>query len=369
MKQTTDSGKAEEEFQPVHRLMQRGIADDVFPGGVLLVATGKEIRFHQSYGVTDRNTCQPVTIDTFFDLASLTKSLATTPAVMKLVEQGKLHLETTLGTILPEFASTDKSGIRIRNLLDHTSGLPDWRPYYEVLSGSPQEKGKRRLLDLLAREPLVHPIGEKTIYSDLGFMVLSRIIEETVGEPVDRFVCRTVYQPLGIRRLFYPGMVPWPPGWECAATEECPWREKMLCGEVHDDNAWSTGGVDGHAGLFGTARDVHLLLCELLFAYRGESATSLFGQSTAKCFLSRSPGSERALGFDIPEKAGSSSGTYFSKKSVGHLGFTGTSFWMDLERGAIVILLTNRVHFGRENIRIRDFRPVLHDAVMVGLSR
>jgi len=359
-----DNPEVTDNFQPVQRLMQKGIADGVFPGAVLLVADGETILFHQPYGVADIFNRCPVTRDTLFDLASLTKPLATTVAVMKLVEQGRLQLEQTLGTVLPAFAATDKSGIPIRRLLDHTAGLPDWRLYYKVLSQRPPEERKSFFLDLLVKEPVVHPVGEKTVYSDLGFMILSRVVEKIVGEGLDRFVRREVYRPLSLDDLFFPGLGGIGSEKIFAATEQCPWRKKLLCGEVHDDNAWAAGGVDGHAGLFGTARDVHRLLVELRLAYKGASATLFWRQETATDFLTRTPEAERALGFDVPAAANSSSGAYFSPNSVGHLGFTGTSFWMDLGRDVIVILLTNRVHPSRENIQIRNFRPMLHDSVM-----
>jgi CubicO group peptidase (beta-lactamase class C family) len=149
-----------------------------------------------------------------------------------------------------------------------------------------------------------------------------------------------------------------------AATERCPWRDTIIEGVVHDENAYAVGGIEGHAGLFGTAKDVYRLLSVLLTDFYGQSESILFEKKLMQTFFIRAGSSGRPLGFDAPSSTGASCGQYFSKKSVGHLGFTGTSFWMDLDRGVIVILLTNRVHPSRDNVKIKAFRPQLHDVVM-----
>jgi CubicO group peptidase (beta-lactamase class C family) len=175
------------------------------------------------------------------------------------------------------------------------------------------------------------------------------------------------YKPLGLENLFFLPLKESEirPGHACAATEDCPWRHKILEGEVHDDNAYVVGGVAGHAGLFGTARDIFGLLQHLLDTYTGKVASKVFQRETVQTFFECQQDQGRfALGFDTPTGLESSSGRYFSDHSVGHLGFTGTSFWMDLEEEVIVILLTNRVHPSRANEKIKDFRPMLHDTVM-----
>jgi CubicO group peptidase (beta-lactamase class C family) len=149
-----------------------------------------------------------------------------------------------------------------------------------------------------------------------------------------------------------------------AATEQCPWRKDLLVGRVHDENTYVMGGVQGHAGLFGTAVDVHRLLVELLSAYHGRPLAGCFEPDLVRLFFQRWAGTDRTLGFDTPSVENSSSGRFFSTNTVGHLGFTGTSFWMDLDQAVIVILLTNRIHPTRNNETIRQFRPKLHDAVM-----
>jgi len=351
-------------MKPVDDLMKQAVADRIFPGGVLHVSRDLNIQMFKAYGRADMSVGRKMTRETVFDLASLTKPLATTPAVMKLIQTGKLKLDDTLGRILLPFGKTDKAAITIRQLLAHDSGLPDYRPYFETLRNITHENRQEKLRRLLLEEPLLQPPGRQTLYSDLGFMILAWVIESVARQRLDRFVSETIFMPLGLKNLYFIDLAADRRAAGYAATERCPWRGMLLKGAVHDDNAFVMGGIAGHAGLFGTARDVYGLLATLLAVYQGRQKTSVFRPAVVRTFLNRSPNAERALGFDAPSATGASCGRYFSKKSVGHLGFTGTSFWMDLERSVIIILLTNRVHPSRDNIRIRAFRPVLHDAVM-----
>jgi CubicO group peptidase (beta-lactamase class C family) len=218
------------------------------------------------------------------------------------------------------------------------------------------------------KEPIIHPVGRQTVYSDLGFMILGWMVEHLSGRRLDRFVAEEIYTPLDLENLFFIDLHSKPRKAQFAATEVCPWRNILLNGLVHDDNAYAMGGIEGHAGLFGTAMDVYCLLSVLLSDFYGRSDTRLFEKDLMKTFFKRQNVKGRALGFDTPSLTESSCGQYFSKQSVGHLGFTGTSFWMDLERSAIVILLTNRIHPSRENNKIRAFRPILHDTIMKTLQ-
>jgi CubicO group peptidase (beta-lactamase class C family) len=345
-------------------LMKDAVSGNVFPGGVLLVSLGGEVVFFEAYGVENLNTGKPVTKDTVFDLASLTKPLATTLAVMKLIQRSSLTLNQNLGSILPPFKNTDKEKIRIEQLLYHNSGLPDYRPYYKMMQDLKPGQRKDALRELLVKEPLVHPPGRQVVYSDLGFMVLCWVVETASEIRLDHFVLENIYLPLNLKSLFFVPVDKNPPQVSFAATERCPWRGILLEGVVHDDNAYSAGGIEGHAGLFGTAKDVFNLLLELSASYRGEAAKKLFDSDLTRRFLHRNKRTGRALGFDTPSSVDSSCGRFFSKKTVGHLGFTGTSFWMDLDRNMMVILFTNRIHPSRDNNRIKIFRPILHDAVM-----
>jgi CubicO group peptidase (beta-lactamase class C family) len=346
----------------INDLMRKGVKDKVFPGGVLLVSKNDSIVFFEAYGYANIFSKRIMTKNTIFDLASLTKPLATTLAVMKLIQQGKLDLEQNLGTVLPEFRDTDKKQIGIRNLLCHNSGLPDYRPYYIELLKIPYNFRKKALRNFLINEPLIYPIGKNVLYSDLGFMVLEWIVEKVSGRSLDHFVIQDIYKPLGLEHLFFVNLNH-RRYMDCfAATELCPWRKILLDGLVHDDNAYVVGGIAGHAGLFGTAMDVKVLLSSLLFAFHEHSYA--FKKELINKFFERQKDSGRALGFDTPSLPDSSCGSHFSKRSIGHLGFTGTSFWMDLDRSIIAILLTNRVHPSRDNNKIKRFRPILHDTVM-----
>ena len=348
----------------VHQLMQQALDEGVFPGSVLLAARDSDIFLHQAWGVADLSSGRSVTLDTVYDLASLTKPLATTLAVMRLIQTGCLTLETPLGPVLPVMADTAKARVTLRQLLSHCSGWPAWQPYFEQLRQHPEEDRRRRLAQMLAAEPLVATPGSATLYSDLDYLALGLVVENISGVRLDRFVQREIYQPLGIDDLFFNPLDAPPLPRDYAATERCPWRGGALSGAVHDDNAYVLNGVAGHAGLFGTARAVFTLLQALLSAYRGEADSDLLAPDLVRAFWRRSGDSGWTLGFDTPSIQASSSGSCFSHNSVGHLGFTGTSFWMDLDRRITIILLTNRVHPVRSNEKIRDFRPRIHDALM-----
>jgi CubicO group peptidase (beta-lactamase class C family) len=345
-------------------LMKDAVSGNVFPGGVILVSVSGAVVFFEAYGVVNLYTGSPVTKETVFDLASLTKPLATTLAVMMLIQRTHLTLNQNLGSILPLFKNTDKEKIRVEHLLYHNSGLPDYRPYYKLTRNLEPGQRKDALRELLVKEPLVHPPGRQVVYSDLGFMVLCWVVETVSGIRLDHYVMENIYRPLNLNRLFFAAVDKKPPQAKFAATERCPWRGILLEGVVHDDNAYSVGGIEGHAGLFGTAGDVFSLLSELSAGYRGDPTAKMFDSELARRFLRRDKRTGRALGFDTPSPVNPSCGRFFSKRTVGHLGFTGTSFWMDLDRNVVVILFTNRIHPSRDNNRIKAFRPKLHDAVM-----
>ncbi|SMC41667.1 CubicO group peptidase, beta-lactamase class C family [Desulfocicer vacuolatum DSM 3385] len=383
----------------IDALMRAGVREGVFPGGVLLVSRGEELLFHRAYGQQSLFTHDPVTLDTFFDLASLTKPLATALAVATLVDRGCLFPDRPLGSLVDCGKDDHKKVITIDQLLRHTAGFPAHRPFYLSLVKMPRTHRRQALRQQIMAEPLIHPPGAGQVYSDLGYMVLSWVVESITGLHLDRFVKDTFFDPLGLDLFFRPlGESDVSPGPEqrFAATEKCPWRGRILTGEVHDDNAWAVGGVEGHAGLFGTARAVGKLLVYILAALKDTSIPHLPTPKTRhpvpriqnpapstqnpkprtqhpfspipgrvlREFVKKESHAERVAGFDTPSPRGSSAGTGFSPGALGHLGFTGTSFWMEPDSSVIVVLLTNRVHPCRNNIKIRQFRPRLHDAVM-----
>ncbi|MBF0102392.1 MAG: beta-lactamase family protein [Desulfobacterales bacterium] len=349
-------------FQSVEEIMYAGISDTVFPGAVLFISKDHHLMFHRAYGIRNIYTRESMSVDTIFDLASLTKPLATTLAIMKLYELQLLELSVPLHKYLPETQGTDKSDITINQLLLHTSGLPAYKPYYKELDPLPHSERKQTLLTWIINEPLINPIGQRCVYSDIGFMVLLYVIERLTQTSFDCFVKDAIYSPLNLKGFLLP-CIP-KKNQEIAATEYCSWRHQVLEGIVHDENAYVVGGYHGHAGLFGTAWDVYELLAILLYHYQKTSYSPLLSTNTIRDSLFQFKPDHRCLGFDIRSTSDSSSGHFFSTKTVGHLGFTGTSFWMDLNQNVIVILLSNRVHPTRENNQIKKFRPLLHDQVM-----
>lgn len=368
-------------------LLQEGLERRVYTAAVLLVGQNGELRFEAGVGRTaQENQAPPVSRDTVFDLASLTKPLATALALLTLMARGRLHLHTTLGEILPaDWLPPDKHPLTLRSLLAHSAGLPAWRPFFRAVMHLPADQRRGRLEKLAAAEPLAYPPDTATVYSDLGFMLLKAVIEAAADQDLDTYCREQLYAPLGLPGLgFCPKQRPGGDQCRYAATETGLISERAIMGEVHDENAWAAGGVAGHAGLFGRGWEVFRLLAALYQSYQGQAAAEIplnpplpkgdprgpnfFPTPWVRTFLNRVPGSTRALGFDTPASVGASVGRFFSPASVGHLGFTGTSFWLDLELGQMVVLLTNRVHLGRDNDKIKQFRPLIHEAASRALG-
>jgi CubicO group peptidase (beta-lactamase class C family) len=342
--------------------MEEAAATRIFQSACLLVAVEGQPVVHQAYGRAE--------LDTVFDLASLTKPLATTAVLMQLTAQGILTPGSRLLPLVPELERPETRSLRLWHLLAHASGLPAWRPFYEAVQHLAPSRRRREVRALAATLPLEARPGSREVYSDVGFILLDWALERATGTRLDRLATRLVYRPLGLRRTFFVDLsrddgdrhpareIP------VAPTERCPWRKRRLHGEVHDDNCWAMGGIAGHAGLFSTAYEVHLLTRELVSASHG--GRSIFDAAVVRRFFCSHPlaGSTRVLGWDTPASRGATCGRHFGPHTVGHLGFTGTSLWIDLERSLWVVLLTNRVFYGREPNPMKAFRPRLHDAVM-----
>jgi CubicO group peptidase (beta-lactamase class C family) len=353
----------------VDAMVRSAIANGVFPGAVLLVGHNGRVRHHRAFGCADLFTGERVTCDTFFDLASLTKPLATTLAVMHMVQQGAIELDRPVAEIVPGLMGSGHGSITVRHLLSHCSGLPPMRPYYFRLCHLPCKDRLDALKRWVGREPLLFQPGSQEEYSDLGFMMLQWFVEALSGVPLDRYVTQNIYRHLAGDAPFFVDMGRGAKKGGCfAATELCPWRGRLLKGQVHDDNAYAMGGIGGHAGLFSTAPAVFHVLQALLDVDAGSRRHGLFEKDCVQTFLRRQHLGRFALGFDTPSPTGSSAGRFFSRDSVGHLGYSGTSFWMDRKKALIVVLLTNRVHPTRFNPGIKAFRPQLHDAVMTALG-
>ncbi|MBW1636692.1 MAG: serine hydrolase, partial [Deltaproteobacteria bacterium] len=250
------------------------------------------------------------------------------------------------------------------HLLSHSSGLPAHRPYYEELYRSLPGDKKGKIKNWILSENLCFAPGTDTLYSDLGFILLGLLIEEKSGERLNLFWEKEIIAPLKLQKeLFFPQKRDFHTG-QCIFTEKCIWSGQMLCGEVHDDNCRAMGGVAGHAGLFGTAPAV-LSLCEhLLEQFKGREEHPSYSSELLRLLLQRVDKKGWSCGFDTVTKGNSSSGKFFSEGSRGHLGFTGTSFWIDFEKEKAVVLLTNRVHMSGGQEGIQKLRPQIHNAIM-----
>ncbi len=441
----------------VHRVLDRAINAAEMPGAVVLARMPREGEMLEHESVRGRAVLRPEQVpmarDTLFDLASLTKVLATTSAVMLLAQRGALALDEPVARYLPAFGERGKAQLTLRHLLTHSSGLHPWRPYHELLLARERKKhvkligtpeARRYVLDSIFRSALVHESGTAAVYGDLDFIVLGALVEEITGETLDVFCRREIFEPLGMLHTGFnplragaapvkaaaeegatdavdaanapttgeapaaaananaasadaanpgaasaqdadsadaaselqpaapvkaapPAAMQAPPPAapidkrRIAATENCPWRRRILWGEVHDPNASVMGGVAGHAGLFGTADDIMRFAGAVLDAWHGKDG--LFAPDWMRRFAARQglpEGSNWALGWDTPSAQGSSAGRLFSADSIGHLGFTGTSLWIDLPAQAVVVMLASRMHLVAKQSRFA-LRAEVHD--------
>jgi len=373
------------DFGGVADVLDKAVGAGAFPGAVVLVSHHGRPVYHAAFGFRSREPEKtPMRPDTVFDLSSLTKPLATTTAFLLLVREGKVRIDDRVTRFFPNFGVHGKTHVAFRNLLTHSSGLPAWRPFFKEVvrlekEGRPNfvaSHGAREMVyEMINREKLEYETGTKSVYSDVGFMLLGELVETASGSSLDRFCRERVFRPLGLRSTAFVDLAQLrlrklsPATDVIAPTERCPWRKRILCGEVHDDNAYAMGGVAGHAGLFSTATDVDALVSRLVACWKDQDdflPAALMRELWTRDTVT--PGSTWALGWDTPSPKDSSAGERIGSPAVGHLGFTGTSIWIDLERDAHVVLLTNRVHPHRTNERIRDVRPRVHDAVFAALD-
>jgi CubicO group peptidase (beta-lactamase class C family) len=361
------------------------LEDAIRPGGVapaaaLLVGRGDQIVFEQAFGTAGPPGREhPCDFDTIFDLASLTKPLVTVFLVLDLIARGRLSFDTHVASVLPGFAGAGddrRARVSIRDLLRHDAGLPAYERYFEqfeVLSSSPST-ARRRMHDLAIGQPLERDPRSGSVYSDIGFLVLGALVERIAGDRLDVLARERIFGPLDVETATFVETVIGPePAFaaRCARTGVCDWRRAEIHGVVQDEICHAMGGIGGHAGLFATARDVHALLSEWEAASRGHGAV-LDRRLVAHAWNRVAAGAGAApstwtLGWDTPTPGLSSAGTRVSSIAVGHLGYTGTSMWVDPSRGVHVVLLTNRIAFGRSSEGIKALRPRLHDAVFAAL--
>ncbi len=379
----------------VDAALRAGLAEAIAPAISAVVLRGGELVHASCHGEVPAPGPRPLRDDDLFDVASLTKVLATTTLAAQLVAERALDLDAPVAARLPAFAQAGKGEVTARHLLAHASGLPAWRPYFEAVAADPIAgavllpagrrppaaelretfvRARALVREAVLREPLEAAPGSRAVYCDPGFIALGLLIEAVASEPLAALAVRRVFRPLGLGSTFFlDGTEPASAAAHAAGRTFVPTgtsaaRREISQGEVNDDNAWALGGVGGHAGVFSTARDVAAFGQAWLDALDGRpsavppAAAALFARRDA------TPGSERALGWDTPSRAGSSIGSRLGRGprgALGHLGYTGTSLWIDLDAGLVCALLTNHVHPGgtSDRPRMRAFRQRFHDAV------
>lgn len=353
--------KAQQRFAPVYRLLEQAVTDGVFPGCAFGVRDEHGKVFSGAVGrQTYAAASRLITPDTVYDLASVTKVVATTAIAMLLYQRGQFEPDAPIVRWLPEFLQHEpqRALVTLRHLLAHNSGLAGYARLYETFS-TPDA-----VLRACTAMPLEAVPGTRAEYSDIGFILLGRILESIAGEPIDSFCRREIFAPLGMTNTCFR------PAAELKESippteDDQAFRHRVIQGEVQDENGFVLGGVSGHAGLFGNVGDI-LRFAESMLT---PGTAQLYQEETVEVFSTRTnlpPGSSRALGWDTPSQP-SSSGTMFSSRSIGHLGYAGTSVWIDRgtteTRPCAIVLLTNRTWPTRENEKIKQLRPAFHDAV------
>jgi CubicO group peptidase (beta-lactamase class C family) len=341
----------EYDFLQIDEIIQSAIKDSAFPGSVVLVSKEGKVIYEKAFGhLTYDDTSAAVTKNTIYDIASLTKVIASTTAVMICYDKNLFSLDDPVAKYITEFSQNGKEKVTIKNLLLHNSGLPAFKRFYNNYSSADE------IINDIYKMPLSYETESKTVYSDLGFITLQKIIEQVTGKEFDVFCKEEIFIPLQMNSTFFN-----PPDslqYKIAPTEyDNSWRNKLVWGKVHDETSVLLNGVAGHAGLFSTAQDISNLLILLLNdgAFDGNQ---IIKSATVKLFTTRySDKSTRALGWDTKSGEGSSAGELFDTTSFGHTGFTGTSVWVDPT-------ITNRVYPTRENKKLYKVRPALHNAVI-----
>lgn len=351
-------------------LLAQGVKKKVFPGAAAAVSWGSGSGRKRSIAVAgikdNRYPDELIQKDTFFDLASLSKALSTTLILYSLIDEKKLGLDNTLQALFDREITKDKQLINVRQLLSHSSGLVSYKPYFHSFAPEITKKNKELLIKQILLDQLEYEPESDCRYSDPGFILLGQIVELLTGNALPINFKERITIPLGLTKdIFYLPIAGSTVNTKMfAATEECPWRGRVIQAEVHDEHCWLMDGVCGHAGLFGNVKGV-LSLCEtILDQWQGRGQPCSWSGMLEQGLQKQYSNNTWCLGFDSPSAEGSSGGNFISSKSVGHLGYAGTSFWIDPEKELVMVLLTNRVHPTRNNTKIRQFRPYFHNQII-----
>jgi CubicO group peptidase (beta-lactamase class C family) len=361
-------------FHDAAALLTSAVVSGTFPAACIEVGRRDAALWTAAFGTRTYDPASAITtVDTVFDLASLTKVMSTATLAMRAVDAGTLRLEDRVADVLRDWRGKDRESVSIEDLLAHCSGLSAYLPFFRDYAG------RAEFEHAICTLPLEYTPRTQSVYSDLGFILLGFILEDTESRRLSPDVAPGVTNPAASLAAQFHRMASYitsepltfnpPRAWRSrvAPTELDAWRGRLLVGEVHDENAWALGGVAGHAGLFGTVGAVGAFARAVLHTIAGQPV--LAQPDTFRRFIRRTtvPGSSRALGWDTMLPT-SSCGTKLSPTAIGHTGFTGTSLWIDWERDLYVALLTNRVNPRRENDTIRALRPRVHDAIVAALA-
>lgn len=345
-------------FEKTVQLMEQGLAEGVFPSAALAVGVRDKLLLSRCWGNTSLFApAEPITPDTLYDMASLSKLIGTTMAAFSLIESGSLCLANTVGEFFE--APEDKRYITIRHLMTHTSGISAHFLLEKYASGPAD--AARAILE----HPLAYPTGSGTVYSCMGYILLGKILEKISGLPLNRLVEKTVFEPLGMRATTYS------PAGSVACTERDPQTGKILQGVVHDENARFLHGISGNAGIFSTLNDMVKFASMLACGGKTETGVYLSTPMLQAATRNYTPGMEenRGLGFKLNGGGAPFMGDLLGPKAFGHTGFTGTSLAVDPETGLFVVLLTNRVHPTRENTKLIRFRNLVHNCIAAEWAR
>jgi CubicO group peptidase (beta-lactamase class C family) len=367
------SQKKKFDFSPVDAIIENAIRAHDFPSAVLVVGDSNDVIYQNSYGrLTYEDDAKPTTMSTIYDLASVTKVIATTSAIMRLYDEGKIDLDAPVAKYIPQFAVNDKGDITVRNLLLHNSGLPAWTPFYQLYTTADEV---RNAIYSCEKE---YPTGTKTVYSDYNAVILGDLVKVISNVRLDLYSKEFVFLPLGMMDTGY--LLPTSLDYRIAPTEyDTYWRNELLKGYVHDETAAMLEGVSGNAGLFSTGPDLYKFMKMMLKdgRYIDERKmpaktieSQLFSPQTVVLFTTKATGlgydNTRALGWDTKPEAAKyppQCGNKFSQNCFGHTGYTGTSVWCDRDKNLIIIFLTNRIYPKRGNEEIKNIRPEVYDKV------
>ncbi len=358
-----EAGMSAEGLSSVLDVVQTHIEKKTAPGAVVLIARRGKIVLDEALGrMSYEADAEPMTRETIFDLASVTKVAVTTTLAMMLTERGALDLDAPVEAYIPEFQGDGKAQVTVRDLFAHSSGIRSWVPFFREIGASSTAEAKIAVIDAICRMPLAHPWRSKTTYSDPAYILLGDMLERISGKPLEILAEDWIFGPLGMEATRYrppPSLLD-----RIAPTELDPWRGRIVRGEVHDENCFFVGGVTGHAGLFGTASD--LAIYGQMLANGGVyNGRRYIEAETIRAWTEPAdlvPGSSRAVGWDTARVPASPLGQRPSM-AFWHTGFTGVSLWIDPERELVAVLLTNRIHPTRENQQIYELRPEFHSAV------